>query len=70
MKPAPRSGSMATMRAIFSAASPSSSVSPIFNCSASSSDASTHTVPGSGAPALSRSGASGVLRSFKRPRSG
>ena len=54
-KPAPRSGSMTMMRAIFRLASPSSSGSPTARPSASSSAASTHAVPLAGAAATSTS---------------
>ena len=69
-KPAPRSGSMTMMRAIFSAVSPNSSGSPTFSCSASSRAASTHTVPGAGAAATFTLTAAGASCNCSLPRSG
>jgi len=70
MKPAPRSGSTTMMRAMRSCASPSSSMSPIDNPSASSKGASTHTSPGAGIPRVTCPRASGESATCRLPRKG
>ena len=70
MKPASRSGSTRSTCAMRSVASPSSSGSPTCTASASSTDASTQTVPGAGPVVCSRTGPVALSLTPSVPRSG